>query len=241
VSIKRSLARLESAATKDSGELMVHLARLLGIVDSICWPARFTSIANYHAICAARQDYFDSGVSFVLEGSSDSSWKASERLRTALCNEGWTVPCDNGKIRLTLLGDCVARHAAGLPTIENPITKFLYERVAELPEDRQGRWVAESSILGDGHDWEDSAKWYEFTECLMPLVVHRCIESASSTIARCFYRRIVDSLPSVDCPSVEYDASCSDQYTKSFCRNIELRKSAEHSGSQIFIPLSATK
>jgi hypothetical protein len=241
MSLKRALSRLETSAAKSSDELLPHLARLLGIVDSICWPARFTSTSNYHAVMDSQQRYFDEGVSFTLEGGSDATWKQSERLRSSLVDAGWASHCDNGKIRLTLLGDCVARHAAGLPTIENPITKFLYERVAELPEDRQGRWVAESSILGDGHDWEDSAKWYEFTECLMPLVVHRCIESASSTIARCFYRRIVDSLPSVDCPSVEYDASCSDQYTKAFCRNIELRKSAEYSGSQIWIPLAATR
>ncbi len=240
MSIRRSLARLESAATKDSGELMVHLARLLGIVDSICWPARFTSSSNYHAIMAAQADYHANGVSFTLEGSSDATWKQSERLRSSLVDAGWASHCDNGRLKLTLLGDTTARLACGLPTIANEITVHLFEKLGELPEERHGGWVSEATLFSLADDTDHKAL-HTCTELIMPLLVHRCIEAVSSTIARCFYRRLLDSLPTVDCPSVEYDASCSDEYTKAFCRNIELRKSAEYSGSQIWIPLAATR
>ncbi len=240
MSIKRSLARLESAATKDSGELMVHLARLLGIVDSICWSARFTSISNYHAIMDSQQRYFDEGVSFTLEGSSDATWKQSERLRGSLVDCGWASHCDNGKIRLTLLGDCVARQAVGLPTIANEITVHLFEKLGELPEERHGGWVSEAAWFSLDDD-TDTDVIHTMTELVQPLVTCQAVEAVSSTIARVFYKRLLDTLPSVDCPSVEYDASCSDEYTKAFCRNIEPRKSATYSGSQIWLPLAATR
>ncbi len=240
MSIKRSLARLESAATKDSGELLPHLCRLLGVVDSICWPARFTSIANYHAIMDSQQRYFDEGVSFTLEGGSDATWKQSERLRSSLVDAGWASHCDNGRLKLTLLGDTTARLACGLPTIANEITVHLFEKLGELPEERHGGWVAEATLFSLDDDTDHKAL-HTCTELIMPLMVHRCIEAVSSTVARCFYRRIVDSLPSVDAPSVEYDASCSDQYTKAFCKTMDARKVATYSGSQIWIPLAATR
>jgi hypothetical protein len=240
MTIRRSLYRLESAASKDSSEMLPHLCRLLGVVDSICWPARLTSISNFHAICAAQQDYFDSGVSFVLEGSTDSSWKASERLRSSLVDCGWATHCDSGKIRVTLRGDCVARQAVGLPTIANEITVHLFEKLGELPAERHGGWVAEATLFSLDDD-TDYKTLHTLTELMMPLVTCQAVEAVSSTIARVFYRRLLDSLPSVDCPQVDYSEIGSDEYTKAFCRNIELRKSAEYSGSQIWIPLAATR
>lgn len=240
MSIRRSLARLENAAAKDTSELLPHLCRLLGVVDSICWPARFTSISNYHAICAAQQDYHSDGISFTLESSDQASWKASERLRGSLVDAGWASHCDNGKIRLTLAGDTTARLACGLPTIADDITVHLFEKLAELPLDRNGGWVSEASCFGLDDD-EDYRVLHSLTEIIQPLVTNRCIESASSTIARVFYKRLTDGLPSIDVPSIDYSEAGSDEYTKAFCRSIEARRSATYSGNAIFVPLAATR
>jgi hypothetical protein len=240
MSIRRALNKLETSAAKSSTELMPHLCRLLGVVDSCLWSPRFTSTSNYHFVMDGQQDYHDSGVSFVLEGSSDASWKASERLRSSLVDCGWATHCDSGKIRVTLRGDCVARQAVGLPTIANEITVHLFEKLGELPEERHGGWVAEATLFGLTDD-TDYKTLHTLTELMMPLITNRAVEAVSSTIARVFYRRLLDSLPSVDRPSVEYDASCSDQYTKAFCKTMDARKVATYSGSQIWIPLSATR
>lgn len=239
MSLRRTLSRLEAQAGSNTSDLLIHLSRFLATVDARSWPARYTSVSNYHAIMAAQKDYFEHGASYTLEGSDQSTWKASERVRTALCNEGWAVPCESGKIRLSLLGDCVARHAVGLPTITNEITVHFFEKLAELPAERNGNWISEATLFS--LEDCDYPGLHTITEFVQPLIVHRAIESVSSTIARCFYRRLQDTLPKVTYPVIEQNGVCLDEYSETFCRSIQQRKNAVYDGTEIYTPLSASR
>jgi hypothetical protein len=239
LSVRKSLAKLEATGTKDSAELLPQLCRLLGIVDSILWPVRFAADGRiFNAMMNAQREYFESGTSFQLVGSDDQTWKQSERLRGSLVDAGYAESQLGGKLKLTLMGDCVARQLCALPTITNRITAFFIERLGELPTERGDYWISEGTLFQLEDDTDNDAI-HTMTEFMQPLIVQRLIETTSSTIARVFYSRLVDALPTVDCPSLEYSPDCSDQYTSAFCQGMRERKTLSYSGSRIWIPLHA--
>jgi len=240
MSTKRALYRLESVKPVDEAGLMVHLAKFLGAVDGVLWPARFTSVSNYHAIMDAQKKYHRQGISYVVPGSDESAWKTSQRIRDAMIEAGWAVDCGNGKLRISPLGDCVARTACGLPTQNSEITRLLFQLLGELKPERSNCWVSEGTLFQMADD-RDSSHINYCTEFVAPLLASRSIEAVSSTVARCFYRKLADSLPMIDAPEIERSDDALDQYTQSFCKTMGSRKLATYSGTEIFIPLAATR
>jgi hypothetical protein len=75
---------------------------------------------------------------------------------------------------------------------------------------------------------------------MLPLLQFEFVESASSTIGRLFYRRLVDELPSPeDLPTGEYSSELADVYTNAFIAAIRTRHLRE-CGSELVIPLGAS-
>lgn len=244
MSLRRSLYRLELNQPKDEGELLVHLARFVGQCDGVLFPARYqhTDRAQYAAACDASKRYFTEGLSYVLPGGDANSWKTSERVRQAMQEAGWVLSTGSGKIRLTPEGDTIGRRACGLPSLNNEVCRLMFELLGSLPAERGDRWIEEGSLLGLTD--EQRCDWgviFELTELMLPLLSFRAIEAHSSTVARVYYRRLADSIPRIDVPEIERNDDCVDQYTQSFCKTQDARKVAEYGGSEIFIPLAATR
>lgn len=243
MSLRRSLYRLELNAPREVGDLLPHLGRFLGMVDATIFPSRYqhSARAQYAAACDASKRYFTEGIPFVSESGSESAWKSSQRIRDSLVEQGWAIACGSGRLKLSPEGDTIGRRACGLPSLNNDVTRLMFELLGSLPAERGDRWIEEGSLL-DLTD-EQRCDWgviFELTELMLPLLSFRAIEAHSSTVARVYYRRLADSIPRIDVPEVERNDDFVDAYTTAFCKSMDARKTAEYGGTQVFVPFSAT-
>lgn len=239
---RRGIYRLEAAAASQANEesLLPHLFNVLAQADVLLWPVRFQNAQSFTAQVLAAKAYHSEGMAYTVGSGDAQSWKTSQRIREALERRGWVELLSDGKLKPTLQGDTLARLCCGLPTIRSEIAAMFLERLGELKEDRVGGWICESTLLGDGEDWNDSGQWQFFTELMMPLISFRVVEARSSTLARIFYRATGEKLPAA--PQVQALADGSEIYTHAYCQAMkQKRQLAKVDSAEIIIPLSGTR
>jgi hypothetical protein len=144
------------------------------------------------------------------------------------------------RVRLTTQGDRIARAALGLPTVDSWLVRRLAEMLSELPEDRPGGWVSESSIAGDQGSRDGLA------DCLQPLLSLGIVESHSDTEGRIYYRQTGQQLPTAtevapESTNNEKAEHLNEVYSQAFEAALSGRERIEPTDSEIVIPLGASK
>lgn len=229
MSTRRRLSRLEAGGSTAAPDHL-HLVRLLGLVDGLIFPPRYTD--NYTSEVVARRDYFRDGVTFTVGdvlASDEALWKRSERVRQAMAVEGWITLGQRAKVKLTTAGDTLARKLVGLPSLDDTPVLLAFHMLTE-------KFTCESVLFGK--QFRDSRDWQEFTEIVLPLIACGAVESISNTAAAVHYR-VVGPLPEggpIGPSSLDYNEQHSTEYTEAFCQSIRERQNRPV-GGEVAIPM----
>jgi hypothetical protein len=243
MSTRRRLYRLELQTPSDESDLHPHLCQLLGMIDGICFPVRYAGDSGrYSSEVLSQRDYIRGGVTFTVDTNEDTTaqagWKRSQRVRDALAAAGWITIDQSAKTRLTMAGDVLARSLVGQASLNDLQPRVAFELLKKLPADRPSGWICESTLFNVNSD--DQGDYQELSEIMLPLLQFGYIDVSSSTVARLFYRSLVDELPSpIDVTVGEYDPELSQVYTDGFIAAIKTRHLRE-CGSELVIPLGAS-
>jgi hypothetical protein len=236
MTMRKRLKALEStSATGTPDCLLVALGRLLGQVDACLTPPRYGGPRGaYAAAVDAIRTYHNEGVKFVSGTGRGASHVADHRVRRALETRGW-VTLHESRVKLTALGDRVARLAAGV-AIDHWAYQLILDRLNQTDgwdDPRPGKWRSEFDLFGRAGDMGD-------LDAMLPLLSAGCVESISSTLGVAYFRCTGRPWVEVDV-ATEYNEAASDVYTQSYIEAITARKSKRYEGSECFCPLSATR
>ncbi len=241
----RRLFQLETKMPGTSNNQSLEpLCELLGTVDGLFFPHRQFGgrVSALTAITQQRRQYHRVGIVWNLADGSARSWKSAQRLRDSMQAQGWIdIHRDSAlTVKLTILGDSLARQALGLPTSNNWLPMRLTEMLSEFEPDRPGGWLSENTLVGDTGDRAALA------DCLLPLLSLGIVESLSSTVGEIFYRPTGQCLPQCreDGSGIAIDGpndNLLESYQSAFEAALSSRERIEPIDSEVIVPLPASR
>lgn len=257
MSIEKAKQRLDSFESRDASGIGNHaaaLADLLGKVDSLFWPFRYSlERGNPAAIEDRRQLYFKRGIEWSGTNSGDElSTKANERQRRSMSRAG-LIRCRSAKAKAAVFvrfADGVedtTRRLLGLRQLSD-CRLALAMLITKFNEShgwcRRGGWVAECRLFdSDYTERPKGSNWWADFDSLLPLLTAGVVESRSSTVGHVFFRPTGVELPESTGfdANTEHDDSLFKVYEDSFHTGLHDREHWTHDSAEIFIPLSATR
>lgn len=241
--LKSRLQKLETVAQQRdlSCESDLMLAATLGRLHALFYPLR-DKPERWAAVIRSQRAYL-AGSLGITARSASGDWKLSHHTRGELVAAGLAEPVKGSSettgLRLTASGRsrAASKVAAIIPTYH--LAGSMLARLQQLPPDRPGGLVAESSLF----EIDFAANPDSMAACadsILEAVVQGAATSSATVQGHLFYRSTGEPFTPLDEPATDDCPDCHTAYVEAFTGETNRLRSLESTDGEIVIPLPVT-